>query len=44
MIFFDYLIKATENLPKWLKEKSIWYNFALLIGDLLNNVNIYGIN
>ena len=41
MIFFDYLIKATEKLPKWLKEKSIWYNFALLIGDLLNNVNIY---
>jgi hypothetical protein len=41
MIFFDYLIKATEKLPKWLKEKSLWYNFALLTGDLLNNVNIY---
>ena len=41
MIFFDYLQKATEKLPKWLKKKSIWYNFALLIGDLLNNVNIY---
>lgn len=41
MIFFDFLIKATEKLPKWLKEKSLWYNFALLIGDLLNNTNIY---
>lgn len=41
MIFFDYLIKATQKLPKWLQEKSVWYNFALLIGDLLNNTNIY---